>query len=479
MKNIFFALNIVEDISYVSQTRTYLDKRDVSYNLDFRVYNLYKDVIGKDDIKETPDDELFDNYYYVNILKILNNYHLGNHLLSEVDDCSGIKKTIIDTFQNINEYDLYCFSVYEHSLENWLLAALTLKTRNPDSNILFGGPEIMMNDYFDDIWVDLGIRYSKGDAEASIYKAITSDSIDCTSLVSMGELSADDVPKYTTDELIQSNYTITLNTSRGCPNKCKYCCTTNYTPYRVIKRSVVIQWIKYYNEIGVKYIKVNDPNLNLFKFEELLDGMIEINNKCEIVFCLIEFNKLSESIIRKMREAGVKVVLVGIEGIHGDLQKKINKKQPDRETLIRYHEIFEEVGIDVCLAYVYGFPGQTPDIFKYELDLLVYLKRFKNVRFDLYDFYFVKKSYMHDPDNFGEFGVTPTRNFKRLAEVLCPRYKDVFEKIYADYDYSDKQNIPEYRKYLRECILKDSPNSTLAPTDRFLSRKYNTYSTKE
>ena len=343
--------------------------------------------------------------------------------------CRQYDRRTFGNFNKIDKYDLYCFSLYWSYKDLWLLAALTIKRRFPDAKILFGGPDIILHPNLVKIYEDLNIMYSFGDIESSIIKAIECNDFNCTSYIELKNLTYEHTPKYEKRELDYCSYMITLNTSRGCSNKCYFCNTPSLSPFRVVKREVVLEWFKYFNKVGVNIIEPNDPTFNCVGFDFLLDGLIKIDNKCQIYDLHASFyNMKSANTVKKMSKVGIKKVCFGMECCSPMLQKNINKKFPDYKSVFEYLKILEDTGVQVLLFYIYGLPTQTVENFKSELEFIKKINdTFKNVIFEVYSYYCSPLSYIDS--NREEFGIIEYNNYKDLLSPIYSRYDDMYKNM--------------------------------------------------
>lgn len=408
-KKIFFMLNMIEDLYLVSQAENALKKENINYKVKY--YNA-------NNIEIAGDSDIF------NFVALLKNVFDKKDFLENINIDKTKRMHIEDTikyFENIDEYDIYCFSLFEAYLLTQVIAALILKKRFPNSKILFGGPEVILNDYIFDILKSLGFYVSNGDLESALPCLILNEKsfYKTSHFYNLRRLSKDDVPKYTEEQLKILNYRIIVTYSRGCMNNCYYCCTPALSRYNVLKCDVFIEWIKYYNKIGVKEIILNSSTLNSFDFNEMLDGLIKIKNKIKIIYSNLSFKNFKIEYISKIKKAGFLNVSFGLECLHPILQKKINKYNPSVIELFDFLDEFKKCNMKVVFFYIYGLPYQTMDIFKWELSILKKInERYLNVSFMFFDYFVINKSEM--ANNPSKFGIKTIK--KRVSENIYPDY---------------------------------------------------------
>lgn len=173
-------------------------------------------------------------------------------------------------------------------------------------------------------------------------------------------------PDYT---LLKTPYkAANVMTSRGCPFSCIFCSTSRmFYPYR--KRSVdsVIRELKIYKKMGFKYVNFEDDNFTADKerAKEMLRKMI--TNK--IIFKETFFFGRAdladdEELLRLLRDAHLRRVLIGIESLNQDSLDYINKKQ-EVEQIERRLEKLSKYKIKLIASLVFGLdPDDKQDIRK-------------------------------------------------------------------------------------------------------------------
>lgn len=154
-----------------------------------------------------------------------------------------------------------------------------------------------------------------------------------------------------------------LVTSRGCPYSCIYCTKSIFgRTFRSRSPKNVMEEIDYLiNAFGIKQIDILDDNFSLdVKRAEKICDMI-IDSKYDIVInCQngLRVDRLTKSLIQKLKRAGVFKVGIGIESgnekILNVIKKQINLKQV--ENAIKW---FKEIGIIVYGFFMIGLPGDN------------------------------------------------------------------------------------------------------------------------
>ncbi len=169
--------------------------------------------------------------------------------------------------------------------------------------------------------------------------------------------------KYKYHPMLTVHPVATILASRGCPYGCGYC------PY---PKNQGLQWRarsaeNIFNEIveditkyGFKGIFFRDPlfSLNQKRVEDLCDLLIKNNVKVNFVF-ETRPELLKKELIKKLYDAGCRAINFGIEDIHPEILKQINRipfpLDKIKETI---HEC-EKVGIRTSCFFILGLPGST------------------------------------------------------------------------------------------------------------------------
>lgn len=165
--------------------------------------------------------------------------------------------------------------------------------------------------------------------------------------------------------LIDKKLTVaSITTSRGCKGNCSFCMTHDIWPvWRGRAVDDVIEEIKYlYNEFGIDCINFTDasfedPDSNCERMNQLLDSIIALDFK---IYFSVDFRadfirKCSSEILRKLIEAGLSRVVVGIETANENDLKLYGK----RATLRQNYEI-AELFMNAEVPFYPGFINFNP-----------------------------------------------------------------------------------------------------------------------
>ncbi|MEK6860318.1 MAG: radical SAM protein [Nanoarchaeota archaeon] len=160
--------------------------------------------------------------------------------------------------------------------------------------------------------------------------------------------------------------------TRGCPGRCTYCFSLFEKCFRIVSAKKVFEEIKYlHDKYGIDFINFIDDSftINKKRLYELCDLFIE--SKIGIKWsCGTRVDFLDREMIKKMKEAGCKMIILGIEtalpktllemnkvlGINGITTPELYVQRAD--DILKWCEEFDvRVGANILC----GFPWETPE----------------------------------------------------------------------------------------------------------------------
>lgn len=137
--------------------------------------------------------------------------------------------------------------------------------------------------------------------------------------------------------------------------------------------------------------------------------------------CSARVNDLSLKTLKLMKESGCNSIYVGIETGSQRMQKIINKNI-DLDKALNKINLIKNLGIDVTVSLIYGFPDENFEDFKDTVTYIekLYLKGIKNVQLHLFRVY------------------CKTEEYEKVKDQLYlsedPRLKSLFEDKFIDLD---------------------------------------------
>ncbi len=174
--------------------------------------------------------------------------------------------------------------------------------------------------------------------------------------------------KYVYYPMVSKKPLVTILTSRGCPYGCGYCPypTNQGLKWRARDAKNIFDEMKYdYEKFGVKGFFFRDPlfSLNQRRVEELCSILIE--NKLDVGFVFeTRPELLKKEVIDLLAKAGCECINFGVEDIHPEILKMINRKPLDTDKILETVNYCEKVGIWTTCFFILGLPGSTPQTIK-------------------------------------------------------------------------------------------------------------------
>ena len=170
---------------------------------------------------------------------------------------------------------------------------------------------------------------------------------------------------------------IYINASRGCPYSCFYYCVYPLSQGRKVRLKDPIKLVDelsfFKKEIGIKNFIFRDPvfSINNKHTEKICDIIIE--RKLKVNLCIeTHLSNLNEKISLKLKQAGVKLIYVGIESIDEDVKKTSNRHSDIEKNQTFKVNFLEKLGIKTKCMYIIGMPEDTKKKF---LTTLNYAKK--------------------------------------------------------------------------------------------------------
>jgi radical SAM superfamily enzyme YgiQ (UPF0313 family) len=164
-------------------------------------------------------------------------------------------------------------------------------------------------------------------------------------------------------------------TSRGCPYQCVYCNKSVFGS-RFRKRSaenIITEIELLIKKFGVKQIDILDDNftLDIAHAEQILDMIIGRKLGIYITFPNgLRADRLTRRIVRKMKQAGVYKVGIGIETGDTKIMKNI-KKGLDLGKVVQAIRWLRKERITVFGFFMLGLPGETPKTMQKTIDFAI------------------------------------------------------------------------------------------------------------
>lgn len=221
-----------------------------------------------------------------------------------------------------------------------------LATINPD--------EVLSNPYVDSVLVGEG-EYCFEEALKS-KKVVSNRILDLDTLAFPARDRLYNLHKYTPKDLGM------ILTSRGCPFNCNFCCSVRLWGRRVVYRSIdnVVEEIKQVKEkYGTTDFYMIDDSFTATK-----ERTFEFCNKSKDLgitwTCLTRADLVDEELALAMKNAGCRMVKIGVESGSERILKIMNKKI-SRQDVIRTSDIFKKIGLKWFSYFIIGTPEENKE----------------------------------------------------------------------------------------------------------------------
>jgi len=168
-----------------------------------------------------------------------------------------------------------------------------------------------------------------------------------------------------------------FDAGRGCPYQCSFCTIINVQGRKSRSRSPddVERLVRLNHAQGITKFFITDDNFARNKdWEAIFDRLIELREVHGIPLgLLIQVDTLCHKIpnfIEKAKRAGVTRVFIGLENVNPEnlaaAKKRQNKITEYRKMLLAW----KSVGIITLAGYILGFPGDTPESIRRDIEII-------------------------------------------------------------------------------------------------------------
>jgi radical SAM superfamily enzyme YgiQ (UPF0313 family) len=239
-----------------------------------------------------------------------------------------------------------------------------------------------------------------------------------------------------------------FDAGRGCPFQCSFCTIINvqgrksrYRSPDSVEQILRMNWVQ-----GVKRFFITDDNFARNKdWEAIYDRIIKLREEDGMdVRFMIQVDTLCHRIpnfIEKSRRAGVTRVFIGLENINPAnliaAKKRQNKITEYRKMLLEW----KRVGIMTFAGYILGFPNDTPESIRHDLEIIK-----RELPLDALEFFVLtplpgsedhkvlfEKNVWMDPDmNKYELEHVVTGHAKMSKEEWQAAYRSAWDIFYTD-----------------------------------------------
>jgi radical SAM superfamily enzyme YgiQ (UPF0313 family) len=276
---------------------------------------------------------------------------------------------VTDQVNSIPEAEVYGISVMCTNHNFARRCVQNIRRRWRKAFIVAGGPNpsAMPKHTLKDLNVDAVVIGEGDDAFADLIDAHLAGHPTQRIFEGRGRSDIDSYPYPARDLFIRSTYgkrllgnpTVSMITSRGCPNRCLHCNSNvmgagNRQP-RYRSTDNILSEIRQLQSIGWRFIRFTDDNFtsnpNLL---ELLDGL----SRCNIRFRVFaRLTDLSDRNCRALQKAGCVHIAVGLESLNPDNLRTLGKGDQIDQTE-RLH-VAKQAGLTIRCSFMVGLPHDS------------------------------------------------------------------------------------------------------------------------
>lgn len=254
------------------------------------------------------------------------------------------------------------------------------RAMNPKTKVIAGGNQVLFNNIqgidlsfkgfadgaIEDIVSYLRTGIYPTDIVKDIDLGIAKKVVDCTHHYSKFDLS-NLRTNYTANDFLSPHENLTLETSRGCIFRCKFCnfplIGKNKNDYIRTKEDLKQEIVYNYNTYGISQYSITDDTFN--------DNEIKINNLYEIsqeidfdlkfmCYARIDLLHARPGSLDKMVEFGVRGMFLGIESLNPETSKLIGKGFTGDKLLNYLREVKQQYPkLHLTGSYIIGLPKET------------------------------------------------------------------------------------------------------------------------
>jgi anaerobic magnesium-protoporphyrin IX monomethyl ester cyclase len=267
--------------------------------------------------------------------------------------------------------DVLCFSIFTFNRVDTLELIRLVKLKNPKIIIVAGGPHATH------LSGEIAKRYPEidhiieGEGEEALLGLLTDlrNKKNPGRIISGGRIEKlDELPfasgfsgrMHGINTSEQYKYIIT---TRGCPNKCVYCCSPSFWQRKAGFRSaenIVDEIIQVHKKFGIIYFSIRDDNFTLKKDRVLKFSRLLRKSGLYIMWnCQARVDTIDREMLAEMKLSGLEHIQYGVESGSEKMLKLYDKSiTPDK--ILKAAKITREVGVYLSVYLMTGMEGEDP-----------------------------------------------------------------------------------------------------------------------
>ena len=344
----------------------------------------------------------FNAYYLPYSAGVIWSYSLADPAIRErfkVTEFLWRREAIEETAERLCQNDMVAFSTYVWNHRYNYELARQIKARNPNTVILFGGPEPAITDvniFRDNPFMDLIICY-EGEITfkrvLEVFDTKNWESVAGLLINRNGEaVKTEEAKRIESLEEVESPYLSgifdqliadhpevtwqgTLETNRGCPYQCTFCDwgSLTYNKVKKFKLERVFAELEWMAQHNFDWISITDANFGMYPERDgmIADKIIECQEKYgsprtfSVAWAKNQKKEVID-IVKKLLDArGFNQGLtLSVQSLDHDVLENIRRKNMEMNKLNEVFELCDQRNIPAYTELILGLPGETLETWK-------------------------------------------------------------------------------------------------------------------
>lgn len=288
------------------------------------------------------------------------------------------------TVDKLTSCDVVFFSIYVWNKNYCYELARQLKSLNPKTLIVFGGPELPHtnpNFFVDHPYIDTIVV---GEGEQAVSQILTDilDNRTISKIVKSDRIRDLDFPSPYLDNSFEDlmaqhpeiEWMPTLETDRGCPYKCTFCDWGSMTASKVTKFGLerVFAELEWFAEKKLPFLTMTNANFGIFKERDMLiaEKIVELSLTTGYPKGIsVSYAKNSNAdvfkIVEKFREANIQTgFILSLQTTTNSVLENIKRTNMDVNDISVIAEYGRQLQLPIFTEIIMGLPGETVDSWK-------------------------------------------------------------------------------------------------------------------
>jgi radical SAM superfamily enzyme YgiQ (UPF0313 family) len=344
----------------------------------------------------------FNAYYLPYSAGVVWSYSLADPWIRErfeVTDWIWKRDVVAETAERLAKNDIVAFSTYVWNHRYNYELARQIKAINPNTLIVFGGPEPAITDpnfFIDNPFMDLVICYEGEITFKRLLKAYESKDWESVAGLLINRdgkaVQTQDAERIETLEEVPSPYLSgifdkmiadhpevtwqgTLETNRGCPFACTFCDWGSLTYNKVKKFELerVFEELEWMAKRNFDWISITDANFGMFpdRDELIADKIIEMQEKYgsprtfSVAWAKNQKKEVIDIVKKLLNSRGFNQGLtLSVQSLDLDVLENIRRKNMEMNKLEEVFELCDQRNIPAYTELILGLPGESLESWK-------------------------------------------------------------------------------------------------------------------